>query len=356
MSKGGDAPAAPDPYAVSQAQTESNIATAERQSALNSPDTYNPYGSTTYGRDASGAPTSAITSLTPELQYLLSGQEATGAGLTGISGELMNNLNTGGINAPTANDVGNQAYQAMAGWLKPEFEQQHTQLEQQLDSRGLPIGSEARTAAEGAQQRNQNQALGQAAAQAQVQGANEQNTLFGQAVQQNQIPYQNLVAMLSANPTSSLLSRSTTPTAPTSQIAPTNVSGNVYQSYNDQMAAYNQEQQQNAGLAQGAASLAMMAMMFSDENMKENRKPADGESILLKFRDLPVDSYDYKDGPKQEYGLPESRVGPMAQDWSKNFGGDGHMIDLGDMMGHMLAAIKALEIRTEDYNGKRSTK
>jgi hypothetical protein len=345
MSKGGDAPAAPDPYAVSQAQTDSNIATAERQSALNSPDTYNPYGSTTYGRDASGAPTSAVTSLTPELQYLLGGQEATGAGLTGISGELMNNLNTGGINAPTANDVGNQAYQSMTSYLRPEFDQQHTQLEQQLDSRGLPIGSEARTAAEGAQQRNQNQALGQAAAQAQVQGANEQNTLFGQAVQQNQIPYQNLVAMLSANPTSSLLSRSTTPTSPTSQIAPTNVSGNVYQSYNDQMAAYNQQQQQGAGLAQGAASLAMLAML-SDENTKENREPADGESILLKFRSLPVDNYDYKQEAQEKYGVPESRVGPMAQDWSKNFGGDGHTIDLGDMMGHMLAAIKALETRT----------
>lgn len=347
MSK-GDAPAAPDPYAVSQAQTQSNIATAERQSALNSPDTYNPYGSTVYQRDASGAPVGALTSLTPELQYLLNGQEATGAGLTGVTGELMNNLNTGSINAPTTNDVGNQAYQAMTGWLKPEFDQQNTQLETQLDRRGLPIGSEARTAAEGAQQRNQDQSLAQAAAQAQVQGANEQNTLFGQAVQQNQIPYQNLAAMLSANPTSSLLSRSSTPAQPNSTIQPTNVSGNVYQSYNDQMAAYNQQQQQGAGLAQGAASLAMLAML-SDENTKENREPADGESILLKFRAMPVDSYDYKKDAQEQYGVPESRTGPMAQDYARAFdGADGHTIDLGDMMGNMLAAIKALETRTHE--------
>ena len=350
----GSAPDAPDPYATSAAQTQSNILTAQNQAKLNAVDQSNPYGSTTFQRDANGDPISQTSALTPEMQALLGGKVGQANTMTGVSNQLMGNLNTGAINAPTVNDTGNQAYQSMAGWLRPEFEQQNKEQGIQLDQRGLPIGSEARTAATDATQRNQNQALTQAAAQAQVQGATEQNTLFGQAVQQNQIPYQNLTALMSANPSNSLLASapgaiSTSPTT----IQPTNVSGNVYQTYNDQLAKYNQQSQNSMGTAQGIGSMALLAMMMmSDENSKENRKPADGESILLKFRDLPVDHYDYKEETKAKYNVPESRTGPMAQDYARAFApnSEGKTIDLGDMMGNMLAAIKALEERTHGSN------
>jgi hypothetical protein len=98
----------------------------------------------------------------------------------------------------------------------------------------------------------------------------------------------------------------------------------------------------------GSAALMAM-MMFSDENMKTGRKPADGEGVLRKLRDMPIDDYQYKNGPQQQYGLPEQRTGPMAQDYQRAFGGegsDGRMVDLGDAVGKILAAIKALDRRT----------
>jgi len=347
MSK--DAPAVPDAAQTSAQQTAANIAAARETAKMNAIDQTNAYGSTTFLRDENGVPIGQTSTLSPELQKILEGKQGQALGINDATSQLIGNLDTNGINAPGVNDVGRNAYESIAGWLRPEFEQQNKQLGIQLDQRGLPIGSEARAAAEGAAQRNQNQALTQAAAQAQVQGANEQNTLFNQEVTKNQNGYQNLAQLLSANPGNSLLSSApgAINTSPVN-VAATDVAGNVYKSYQAQAAAEQQKQQNIMGAVQGAAS---MAMMFSDENYKENRQPADGESVLLRFRDLPVDHYDYKQEARDEINLPESRTGPMAQDWARQFGGDGHEIDMGDMMGQMLAAIKALDARTAQYGG-----
>lgn len=88
--------------------------------------------------------------------------------------------------------------------------------------------------------------------------------------------------------------------------------------------------------------------IFSDEDMKEDRHKSDGESILVAFRDMPIDNYRYKDGPRKMFGLPEHRTGPMAQDYAEKFpeGSDGHMIDLGDFVGKLASAVKALDART----------
>ena len=87
-------------------------------------------------------------------------------------------------------------------------------------------------------------------------------------------------------------------------------------------------------------------MMMSDENTKEDRTPADGRNILLAFRDMPVDDYRYRDEVREVVNLPEHRTGTMAQDWAEHFGGDGHMIDLGDAVGKLMAAVKELDRRT----------
>ena len=54
----------------------------------------------------------------------------------------------GGVNQDfnsTVDNAAKSAYGAQTGFLNPQFAQQEKNLNQQLDDRGLPIGSEART-------------------------------------------------------------------------------------------------------------------------------------------------------------------------------------------------------------------
>jgi hypothetical protein len=61
---------------------------------------------------------------------------------------------------------------------------------------------------------------------------------------------------------------------------------------------------------------------------------------------MPVDDYDYKPEARKAMNLPESRTGPMAQDYARLFEGDGSTIDLGDAVGNIFLALKALDQRT----------
>lgn len=109
-----------------------------------------------------------------------------------------------------------------------------------------------------------------------------------------------------------------------------------------QNAASNSSMWGTIGQIGGAAATAI----FSDEEMKEDRSPADGEAVLASFRDMPVDDYRYRDEAQEAYGLPEHRTGTMAQDYAEHFGGDGKTIDTGDAVGKLMAAMKALDKRT----------
>ncbi len=105
--------------------------------------------------------------------------------------------------------------------------------------------------------------------------------------------------------------------------------------------------QSSGGMWNAIGSIGAAALpLLSDENEKEDRRPADGESILFSIRGMPVDDYRYKDSAQAEYGVPEHRTGPMAQDWAEEFGGDGRTIDMADGFGKILAALKALDART----------
>ena len=210
---------------------------------MNAVSQYNPYGSTQFIRDANGVPTGQVSTLTPELQALQQGQEGIAGGLTGTAGSLVNQLPTS-FNPQTVNQVGQNAFDAMAGYMQPQFNQQTTNAETMLTNRGVPMGGDAWNNTMNPIQQNQNQAWGSLANQAQVTGAGEQNTLFGQGVQQAMLPYQQLQSVLAMSPTNSLLGAApgAISTSQTS-ITPTNVSQNVQNSYQDQLNAYNQQQQ-----------------------------------------------------------------------------------------------------------------
>jgi hypothetical protein len=98
----------------------------------------------------------------------------------------------------------------------------------------------------------------------------------------------------------------------------------------------------------GTAATAAGAYM-SDERLKEDRTPADGEAVLGAFETMPAEDYSYKPEAQAAFGVPEQRTGVMAQDYAREFpeGSDGSQIDMADMLGKMLAAIQALDKRTK---------
>lgn len=84
--------------------------------------------------------------------------------------------------------------------------------------------------------------------------------------------------------------------------------------------------------------------VVSDRNRKESFLDVDGEDILARIRAVPVTSWNYI-----EEGRDVRHIGPMAQDWHNAFrlNDDSLTINQGDFDGVNLAAIQALEARTQ---------
>jgi hypothetical protein len=85
--------------------------------------------------------------------------------------------------------------------------------------------------------------------------------------------------------------------------------------------------------------------VISDVNRKENFEALDGEDVLLRLRDVPVMTWNYR---TQDAEI--RHAGPTAQDFHAAFGlGESEsMINTVDIDGINLAAIKALEERTRE--------
>ncbi|HEU4560121.1 MAG TPA: tail fiber domain-containing protein [Longimicrobium sp.] len=84
--------------------------------------------------------------------------------------------------------------------------------------------------------------------------------------------------------------------------------------------------------------------VLSDRNRKENFLSIDGEDLLARLRNVPVTTWNYI-----AEGRQVRHIGPMAQDWHAAFGfnADPLTINQGDFDGVNLAAVKALDARTQ---------
>ena len=101
-----------------------------------------------------------------------------------------------------------------------------------------------------------------------------------------------------------------------------------------------------SGLQQGiGAALSLAAMFSSDRDAKTDIQPVDDAAILDAIKQTPSFTYSYKIGAGDDGAEP--RVGPMAQDWASQFGGDGKVIPMPQMIGAMFAAIKAIATRLD---------
>lgn len=225
------APSAPDPYATSAAQTQSNQQTAAYNAALNRVSTYTPYGNLVYsqtGIDGTGAPQyRADISLTPDTQQQLQNQQAqdlaisqlgygladkagqslntqVGQGLPGVQygangGNIQSSLNTSGVpSLPNSNDYAAQIKQAQdasynkaTAYLDPQYQNAQNDLDAKLANQGIMQGSTAYQRAQDELARQKTFAYGQAQDSAIQTGDALQNQLFGQGISANQAGMQN---------------------------------------------------------------------------------------------------------------------------------------------------------------------
>jgi len=223
VAKGGaSAPPAVDPTALANAQTGSNLATANQQSVLNNVNTFSPFGSSTFSQLPSGQ-WNLNQQLNPQLQGAFSNQANLASLLAGqgtqnvaalaqspalaganIVNSAYNNLGgqipTGPANysglaqLPTSatdfsNEVGQAqkaAYDTQAGYLNPQFQQKQSDLTQQLADQGITAGSSAYDRAQGDLGRQETLAYQQAQDAAAQAGNQEQQALFGENLQSRQ--------------------------------------------------------------------------------------------------------------------------------------------------------------------------
>lgn len=201
-------PPAPDPVAVANAQTGTNVGTAIAQGTLNNTNQVGPGGTTTFDKTGGYTdPTTGqfvpqftkTTSLSPLGDQLLQGQQdLTNSIMPAIQagGQNVGPLDiTSGTNAATVragpqalnSDVSNAVYGQQAGFLNPQWNEQQRQLTDQLSRQGIPVGSDAYNNAMTNFNNSKTQAYQSAQDSATTQGANIAGQDFGLALQgQNQ--------------------------------------------------------------------------------------------------------------------------------------------------------------------------
>lgn len=348
------APDAPDPYATSAAQTQSNQQTANYNADLNRVSQYTPFGSSVYsqnGTGASGAPLyrqdvtlsdlgqqnldnqlrqdASLSSIgfgladqansnlhqpidTSHLPALNSGPGATRSvqGDLDFSGAPGLSTDFGGLTRQAQDAVYNQA----TSRLDPQWGNAQHDLDSKLANQGIVQGSEAYDRAQGQFGRERNDAYNQAnysavgagnalqnqlygqnlAARGQAVGETEaqgqfsnqsqaqqyaqalQGAQFGNSARAQGLQESTTLRTLPLNELNALRSQSQvqTPTftsVPQSQSANTDVAGNIWNSYNANVANSNNFMNGLFGIAGAAASNP--AIFASDRRLKRNVVP-----------------------------------------------------------------------------------
>ena len=123
--------------------------------------------------------------------------------------------------------------------------------------------------------------------------------------------------------------------------------------HQNQMATWQANQAQSAGLWGGLGQLAGLALgptIFSSKELKTDRNPP-SRSLLDQVREMPVEEWTYRDGVADE----GRHVGPYAEDFSAATGrGDGRTLDLGDALGVTMGAVQELDRKVTQLAQGRS--
>ena len=235
-------PKAPDPYAVAAAQTKSNKETAEYNAALNRIDQSNPYSSVSYTQNGvdpkTGAPIyKQSTTFTPQLQSLFDSQMQTQQGIADATTNILGMLPQQAFDPNSVgdqSDIRKRSFESQMAMLKPQWEEGWRNLEGTMNDRGLPVGSEIWSNESNRYDRARNDSQLAAGRAADQDASNEHQRLLGNALQQYNMPYQQLSALMGNGQAANMGSQN--PFAQ-SNSANTDVAGNVWKAYEAKAAA-----------------------------------------------------------------------------------------------------------------------
>lgn len=236
-------PKAPNPYAVSAAQTKSNQDTALFNANLNRVDQTNPYGSSSWSHEGTDPATgwSQSTSLSPQMQSLFDSQTASQQGISDAIGGAVGRLPTSPFDASGINvdDVRRRSFDSQMAMLAPQFDKGARQLEGQMSDRGIPIGAEIWNDQQGEYNRAKDSSMLGAARQADLDAGNEQSRQFNQMLTEYNQPYQALGSLMG---NSQAVGTPQFSGVPQSSSAGTDVAGNIWNKYAADQQAYQQNQ------------------------------------------------------------------------------------------------------------------
>jgi hypothetical protein len=326
-------PPAPDPVATANAQGAANINTAVAQSTLNDVNQVTPYGTIDYtksggysspginGQGGTWVPQfTATTKLSPGMQALFDSNLANSQSSSGVEGKLLNNA-TAGLSKPL--DLSYGATEAnlnkfAANTLDPQWNQQQTQLNQQLADQGLTPGSD------GWKYQQSQFGLNKSNAYDQMYSQNHQQAVSDITNQYNS-PLNTLTALRSNSQVSQPGVGQLAPTAQSS-IAPPNYQGIVEQNYQNQLQQY-QSQLQSSNAALGGLFGIGGSLLQGGIGLLSDRR--DKKDIQKLGKKEGVDMYAYRS--KGDPSNTPKTVGPMAQDIEKQAPGStvkvgGHMV------------------------------
>lgn len=282
-------PAPPDPASVARAQTGSNINTAVANAALANPNTYTPFGSTTFNRTGSinvggfDIPQyESRTSLSPEQQALYDqyGRLATQAGNQIAAGPDLSGL------PDVTNDFSadrSAVEKALFDRLMPQVTRGREDLESKLVTQGLQRGTDAFTRAMDESRRAENDLRLDITGR----GLQEQQGLFNMAQANRNRAFQEAMSRYGAMPGAfGALAGVLKPTVPQANfnaptIASTDTTTPTYNSaalasknYETEMAQRNATMGGLFGLGQAGimagAKYALPLMMTSDRRLKRD--------------------------------------------------------------------------------------
>lgn len=280
---GGSPPPAPDPMATANAQTASNIQTANANADLNRVSQYGPYGQvvyspagTTYENGQPITQWAQTTTLSPAEQGLFDttteGQQIYGNAAVNELGQASSSLSTpfsANIMQPETNfnNVRDQSLQAGLSMLQPQLNMQQEDLNSQLLNEGVTQGSEAWNNAQRQFGQQENNAYEQNILNAENltgQAVNQQGSLVNQ--QGATIQQQMGVRDLPLNEAASMLTGQQVQSpqfsqVPQTNVAPTDVIGATMGAYNAQMQGYQGQVAQNSANMGGLYGLGGAAIV-----------------------------------------------------------------------------------------------
>lgn len=359
----GSPPKPPSPYEQANAQSVANEKAVYASSEVNAIPQYSPFGQVTYdyrtvsspeydnkgrivGHRDYQIPAGQRTLLAPEFQAILDQQTQFAGQLGDKASTLLGQIPTDRFSLDSigsTDDIAQTLFDRQYSLLKPQLEEQRNAQQVMLSERGIPIGSEIWGDEQRRFETGQEAALSRLAQDADIMGRNERQALIQNALLERQMPFNEFAALQGQIP------NFPTPQAqplPNYQIQAPPIGDYFQQNYQNQLAAHQSSQGMMGSLLGGLLSIPAM---FSDERLKRDKKPVSGEAVLEAMENVPVSEWEYTPDAQGALGVPAGRhVGPMAQDVHAHMGGRSpSLVDLGDQIGKLMAAVQALKDRTD---------